>query len=570
MTSLAKPHYAEKIRQLLSHYEEGERIFIAAEDWTHVPRIKPGSEGATVVADGRERPIPRHWMDLVETVFGILAHDKYGLDTYPNKIKLIDAKEMLSAYASIGMPVNYAHWSFGQELISSEKAYNAGQMGLAYEIVINSDPSIAYCMKQNTKTMQMLVIAHASFGHNSFFKTNHLFRQFTSAKHIVSDLEHLQAFVAECEQKHGVRAVEAVLDAAHALQNHGVNRYDKPERETEAQKLERRRRIEDAQLQNYDPILDRTAAYGRGPSKAFEQTADVSYVDLEREENLLHLLATLTPDMPEWQRQLLEMISERSQYFYPQRQTQLMNEGWATFWHHTLMYDMYDMGLVSSGMMLEFLQSHTNVVAQPPYDHKYFSGINVYALGFAMYKDIRRICEEPTEEDREHFPKIAGNPDWVSVVKSAAQNYKDESFVSQFLSPKLCRDFKLFSLEDNHRDTEHYGIAAIQDEDGFRTIRRDLAAQYRLGDREPRIEAVAYHHRFDRTLVLQHVQHSERPLHEADARIVLQHLHTLWGHPVVLQTVSPTGEVLKTLGCPRISSRIQQGKAPALTVPKFV
>ncbi len=564
-----KPAYVQRIEDLMSHYEEGKNVFIVADDWTYTPRIKPGHENATVLADGRARPIPRNWMDLVETTFGIIAHEKYGLDTYPNKIKLIDAKEMLSAYASVGMPVNYAHWSFGQELVTSEKAYNNGQMGLAYEIVINSDPSIAYCMKQNTKTMQMLVIAHASFGHNSFFKNNHMFRQFTSAKNIVPELERLQKFVAECEEKHGVKAVEAVLDAAHALQSHGVNRYTKPARLSEAELRAKRQRIEDAARENYDPVLDRSAAHARGATKKFDQLAGPYHMDLEHDENLLMVLANLSPNMPDWQRQMLRMISERSQYFYPQMQTQLMNEGWATFWHHTLMNDMYDMGLVSGGMMLEFLQSHTNVVNQRDFDQRGYGGINVYALGFAMYKDIQRICEKPTAEDYEHFPKFAGNPDWVSVIKHAGENFKDESFVSQYLSPTICRNFKLFSTEDNHRHTEHYSIVGIQDDDGFSVVRRDLAAQYRLGDRQPQIEAVAYHHRNDRTLVLHHTQHNERPLDEEQARMVLQHMHALWGHPVILQTVTGEGEVLKTLGCPRISSRVEVGKGSVVKIPKF-
>ena len=94
----------------------------------------------------------------------------YGLDIYPNQIEIITAEHMMDAYASIGMPVNYAHWSYGKKFIQSEQHYRRGQMGLAYEIVINSDPCIAYLMEENTMTMQALVIAHACYGHNSFFK----------------------------------------------------------------------------------------------------------------------------------------------------------------------------------------------------------------------------------------------------------------------------------------------------------------------------------------------------------------------------------------------------------------
>jgi len=97
-------------------------------------------------------------------------------------------------------------------------------------------------------------------------------------------------------------------------------------------------------------------------------------------------------------------VRKIGQYFLPQRQTQLMNEGWACFWHYTLLNHLYEEGLLADGFMLEFLESHTNVVAQPPYNSPHYSGINPYALGFAMWRDIRRICEEPTGAGRAGEP----------------------------------------------------------------------------------------------------------------------------------------------------------------------
>ena len=102
---------------------------------------------------------------------------EYGLDSYPHVLEIISAEQMMDAYASIGMPVYYHHWSFGKQFLVTENRYKRGQMGLAYEIVINSNPCIAYLMEENTLTMQALVIAHAAYGHNSFFKGNHLFKQ---------------------------------------------------------------------------------------------------------------------------------------------------------------------------------------------------------------------------------------------------------------------------------------------------------------------------------------------------------------------------------------------------------
>jgi len=568
--TFSKPAYERKLDELFSHYEEGKRIFIDAADWTHVPRVKPESENATIEVGGKRRPIPTHWLDVAETAFSILSHEKYGLKTYANEIRVIGPREMMSAYASVGMPNFYAHWSFGRELKKMEEQYNHGQMGLAYEIVINSDPSIAFCMRDNNKMMQMLVIAHACFGHNSFFANNHMFTQFTDPTQIIPQLRALQNYVHECEEKHGVYAVENLLDAAHALQNHGVNRTDKHNPLTPQEIEERRRRALRAFQENYDPVFEGTMPRsGDKPRDAFDVLAQQKYINLGGEENLLHVVATKAPDLQEWQRTLLLMVSGVAQYFYPQRQTQLMNEGWATFWHHTLMNDLHDYGAISGGMMLDFNISHTNVTAQPPFNSKYYSGINPYALGFAMYKDIQRICTDPTEEDRKYFPRIAGNQDWVGTLKHACQNFKDESFVMQYLSPKMARDFKLFSVEDDDRK-DYMFVSAIHNERGFEEVRDALAAQYRLSEKEPQISAIGYFYRSDRTLLLEHVMQDGKPMHDANTGKVLQHLQSLWKFPVVLQSVTMDGELVNTYACPSKNAEIPNGSKVNKSFPKFV
>ena len=153
---------------------------------------------------------------------------RFGLDTYPNQLEIITAEQMMDAYASVGMPVNYRHWSYGKEFISTEKNYRRGHMGLAYEIVINSNPCISYLMEENTMAMQALVIAHAAYGHNSFFKGNYLFRMWTDASSIIDYLVYAKNYVADCEERHGLDAVEELLDSCHALMNHGVDRYRRP------------------------------------------------------------------------------------------------------------------------------------------------------------------------------------------------------------------------------------------------------------------------------------------------------------------------------------------------------
>ena len=154
-----------------------------------------------------------------------IARSELGLDTYPNQIEVITAEQMLDAYSSVGMPLFYKHWSFGKHFAHQEASYRKGLMGLAYEIVINSSPCISYLMEENTATMQTLVIAHAAFGHNHFFKNNYLFKQWTDADGILDYLDFAKNYVAQCEERHGRLAVEQTLDAAHALMSHGIDRY---------------------------------------------------------------------------------------------------------------------------------------------------------------------------------------------------------------------------------------------------------------------------------------------------------------------------------------------------------
>jgi spore cortex formation protein SpoVR/YcgB (stage V sporulation) len=163
-------------------------------------------------------------INKVYDAMGEIALGEMGLNIYPNQIEVITAEQMLDAYSSIGMPLMYRHWSFGKRFAYDEAAYRKGQRSLAFEIVINSNPCINYIMEENSMTMQALVIAHAAYGHNHFFKNNNQFTQYTQADHIIDYLAFAKSFVADCEDRVGADAVELTLDAAHALMNQGVSR----------------------------------------------------------------------------------------------------------------------------------------------------------------------------------------------------------------------------------------------------------------------------------------------------------------------------------------------------------
>ncbi len=491
-------------------------------------------------------PGPSDWsFELIEKYHKVIRDtaERFGLDTYPNQLEIITAEQMMDAYASVGMPVNYRHWSYGKEFIATEKNYKRGHMGLAYEIVINSNPCISYLMEENTMAMQALVIAHAAYGHNSFFKGNYLFRMWTDAASIIDYLVYAKNYVAKCEEKHGLETVEEFLDSCHALQNHGVDRYRRPSRKSLAEELaERRDREAYAQLQ----VNDMWRTLPRREERSGE-TAVAKRFPEEPQENLLYFIEKNAPLLEPWQREIVRIVRKVAQYFYPQRQTQVMNEGWATFWHHRLLNQMYDDGWLTDGVMIEWLKSHTNVIYQPPVGHPAYSGINPYALGFAMYTDLKRICEEPTDEDRQWFPAMAGAP-WLPTLDQAMRNYKDESFVGQFLSPKLMRDMRLFAILDDENEDE-LEVSAIHDEAGYRRVRESLSHQYDLGSREPNIQVWNVNRRGDRSLTLRHFQHNERPLHDT-AQEVLKHVARLWGFGVELESVNTRGDITKRWSIP--------------------
>ena len=228
-----------------------------------------------------------------------------------------------------------------------------------------------------------------------------------------------------------------------------------------------------------------------------------------------------------------------AQYFYPQRQTQVMNEGWATFWHHRLIYDMYDAGEIDQGILLECLHSHTNVVRQAEY-----SRLNPYALGFAAWNEIKRVCDKPTAEDREYLPEIAGT-DWLDTFHDIMQNYRDESFLLQFLTPKLVREFRLMDIQ-TREGLDHWSVDHTAGAEGFKSIRSQLSAAYRLESHMPEISVVRYAHDTDRKLVLHHQSYNGRVLHNHEAEQTMRHLRTLWGFDVQLDSIDQSGKTLKS------------------------
>lgn len=475
-----------------------------------------------------------------------IAVEDLHLDTYPNQMEIISAEQMLDAYSSVGMPLMYRHWSFGKHFLFEEQLYRKGLRGLAYEIVINSNPCIVYLMESNTMALQAVVTAHAAFGHNHFFKNNYLFRQWTDAGSILNYLDFAKGYVARCEERHGLAAVEAIVDAAHALMDQAVFRYRRPPRLSSEKEREGLREKLEYEERSYNDLW-RTLPAAKSEEGAAEMDTAVSERKKKLnlpEENLLYFLEKNSLVLEPWQREILRIVRVIAQYFYPQRQTQVMNEGCATFVHYTIMNNLFDRGRIGDGAMLEILQNHSNVVFQPGFDDQRYGRINPYALGFDMMQEICRISTEPTAEDRDWFPDIAGNGDWRATLLDAWANHRDESFILQYLSPALIRKWRFFVLADNASES-HYQVASIHNERGYAKIRSALARSYDIGMSRPDIQVADVDLLGDRQLRLEHKVKQGVLLDDATRDATLRHIQRLWGYAVSLAGVdAETGVTL--------------------------
>jgi stage V sporulation protein R len=394
-------------------------------------------------------------------------------------------------------------------------------MGLAYEIVINSNPCISYLMEENTMAMQALVIAHAAYGHNSFFKGNYLFRMWTDAgvDHRLPGLcQELRAPLRGAPRHRCGRAAARQLPRA-----------DEPRRRPlQAGPASSASGRSSSAARTAKPTRSsrstRCGARCRANQRACQREGAPRFPK-EPQENLLYFIEKNAPLLEPWQREIVRIVRKVAQYFYPQRQTQVMNEGWATFWHHTLLNTMYDDGHLD--------RRHHDRVAevahqcgvpadgrQPPLQRH-----QPVRAGLRDVPDIKRICERrPTKT-------AAGSPTSPARLAGDAAPRDARTSRTRASSASSCRraDARVPAvLHRRRRDRSDARSVAIHDEAGYRAVREAMSRQYDLGAREPNIQVWGVNLRGDRSLMLRHTQHNERPLHN-NAHEVLKHVARLWG-----------------------------------------
>lgn len=470
-------------------------------------------------------------LDVSWGIINKLATEKYGLTFYQPSFEIVNFEDMLHIYTG-SLPIMYDHWSFGKSYIELHKKYMADRMGVAYEVIFNTSPALCYLLEHNSPTMQGLVQAHAAIGHSAFFKNNVFFKEMTNAATIIPFLKNAKAYIADCEETYGAEKVEKLLDCCHALSLYAIDRRPAPEK---TQKEREQLRRERAANKDKDYNIE-TQTIQLHPEMS-ETSSKIRF----REENILKFLGKYSPALKPWQREIINIYCQIQQYLYPQMLTKTMNEGFASFWHHTLMNDLMDMGYIPPSGAIEFIHSHCSVLRQEDFDSpRGYGGLNPYKLGFEIFKDIRRICENPTDEDRKWFPGLIGK-NWVEEIKFAAYNFKDESFILQYLSPKVIRDLKLFVVNDDAQEPT-LEVAAIHDDEGYKDVRQKLSQAYNLFANIPDVFIEGWDSKKSRTLYLVFDQFKGRQLdHSGSSEQAVMHIKDLWPFKIVFKAITVEG-----------------------------
>lgn len=421
-----------------------------------------------------------------------------GLDCYPQEFEICNYEDMICYETYVGMPSHYSHWSYGKAYEKKKLLYSYNLEGLPYEMVINSDPCIAYLMRDNTLLLQILTIAHV-YGHNDFFKNNRLFTKGTRAKDTVDmfkrHADRIRGYIED--PSIGYDGVERILDAAHAIKFH-TTRVIGIKEATEEEK--KKRILEDY----YKKIKDKEAS-----EKDQIPLPNINKIPLEPTEDIMGFLAKYGR-LEEWEKDIITIVMEETKYFIPQIETKIMNEGWASYFHYKILNKLN----LPQGLHMEFLNRHNQVI------RPFLGSINPYYVGFKIFEDI---------EKRYGMKKMF----------EVREIERDESFIRRYLTNDLSREMNLFSY---NKDGKDYKVEEVSDEEGWRKVRDVIASNVGMGS-IPTIKVLEVLK--DGTLLLEH-EYDGRELELTYAYETLKYVATLWGGKVELRTTINSGRKVIT------------------------
>tara|TARA_R100000700_G_scaffold19489_1_gene26131 strand:- start:634 stop:1941 length:1308 start_codon:yes stop_codon:yes gene_type:complete len=407
--------------------------------------------------------------------------EDFGLDWFPIDYEIIDYAEMLGAMAYTGLPTHYRHWSYGKEYERTHTLYNMGQTGLPYEMIINSNPSIAYLMRENALYIHILTMAHC-VGHSDFFKQNRMFAH-TDPANIIVSFKSAAKYVRQLieDPSIGIDRVEKILDAAHSIK-YQVPRYPgiKYKTREEVLEIEKDKMAENI---NYKP--------------------DLSKVPLRPEYNLLRFIAENSKHLEEWERNLILIVEESSKYFIPQALTKVMNEGWACTIHQKIINELN----LPDSLYLPFIKLHNQVI------RPHLGQLNPYHLG---YKLFQKIIEEKGFEEAMTIREV----------------HNDITFLRFYMDEEFMKENNYFSYSFDKKKQSSV-VDDISDGEGWENVRDAMIGNVGL-NRLPVVFVDEVEK--DNTLCLVH-EHDGRDIELNYARKVFEFIETLWGDSVKLITI---------------------------------
>lgn len=479
-------------------------------------------------------PLPPEIVDIQHEMEALAAG--YGLDFFETIFEMVDYEEMSMLAAYGGFPIRYPHWRFGASYEELSRGYSYGLQKI-YEMVINTDPCYAYLLNNNELVDQKLVIAHV-YGHCDFFKCNAWFAG--TNRRMLDQMANHAARISRYIDRFGYEAVEEFVDACLSLENlidpHSVHirrsaakaagprsHFDAPAAEEERNGRFPSKHYMDEFI-NPPEVLRQQAAEKARVQR--EQSALRKFPERPQRDVLLFLLQHAP--LSDWQHDVLAIIRDEAYYFAPQGQTKIMNEGWASYWHSTLMtkHGLTDAELVN------YAEHHSGTMASAP------NRLNPYKIGIELFRDI----EERWNTGRfgpewEACDDLHARETWDRQLGLGREKifevrriHNDVTFIDTFLNEDFCAKHRMFSFAFND-SAEQYEIASRE----FQQIKRQLLASLTNHGR-PFIYVEDGNYRNRGELYLRH-DYAGVELKFDEARDTLVNLQKLWDRPVHIATV---------------------------------
>jgi stage V sporulation protein R len=459
----------------------------------------------------------------------------YGLDFYDCIFEVLDYDEISEIAALGGFPTRYPHWRFGMEYQQLSKGYRYGLQKI-YEMVINNDPCYAYLLRCNQMVDQKLVMAHV-YGHNDFFKNNIWFSQ-TNRKMMDETANH-GSRIRSYMERFGEDSVEGFIDSCLSLENlidiysphikrrDAINRYDfVPEDEDDDKKKPSKFQSKEYMDSFINPpaVLKEEA---RKRESEKEKPKPTAFPEHPERDVLLFLLEHAP--LKSWQYDVLAIVREEAYYFAPQGQTKIMNEGWASFWHSTIMTQK----TMQPSELVDYADHHSGTMATQP------GRLNPYKMGIELLRDIEERWNKgqfgpewdecDSYETRRNWDKKLGLG--RKKIFEVRRIHNDVTFIDTFLTQDFCRRYQLFSYKHNDQN-DTYEIESRE----FKKIKERLLFNLtNFGQPIIRVKEANYRNRGE--LYLLH-EHFGVDLKLDYAQDTLRHLHRLWTRPVHIETVA--------------------------------